>query len=62
MFPSPQAPCDLSHQRWDEFTRQSLGELLGDKELNQQDLSPTEMFMPSWITVAPMGAAMAPVV
>lgn len=57
MFPSPQAVTPPSR---DEFTRQSLGGFLGDKELNQQDLSPTELVMPSWITGAPTGAAMAP--
>lgn len=46
----------------DEFTRQSLGELLGDKELIQQDLSPRDLFMPSWITAAPPDADVAPVV
>lgn len=39
-----------------------MGKLLGNKELKQQDLPLTELFMPSWITVAPTGAAVAPVV
>ena len=61
LLPSPWAPCDPSHWGWEDFTRQSLGELLGDEELNQQDLPLSELLVHSQISQAPMGAAVGPV-
>lgn len=39
-----------------------MGELLRDKEPNQQDLPPSELFMHGRISQAPMGAAVGPAV